>query len=74
MSKTDEILTSKEVQKKYGWSYKTWYRRREECLVSPYKDAIVMENRKRCHVKAKRFEEFLEWKSKQIYNEKFGLV
>ena len=70
----DEILTPKEVQKKYGWSYKTWYRRREECLVSPYKDAIVMESQKRCHVKAKRFEEFLEWKSKQIYNEKFGLV
>lgn len=70
----DEILTVEEIQKKYGWSYKTWYRRREECLVSPYKDAIVMETQKRCHVKAKRFEEYLEWKSKQIYNKKFGLV
>ncbi|WP_282806441.1 hypothetical protein [Lactobacillus isalae] len=70
----DEILTPKEVQEKYDWSKRTWSRRRDECLVSPYKDAIVMETKRRSHVKAKRFEEFLEWKSQQIYNEQFGLV
>lgn len=69
----DEILTSKEVQKKYGWSYSTWRRRREECLVSPYKDAIVLESMKKCHVKEERFEEFLDWKSRQVYNEMFGV-
>ncbi|MFY1730779.1 hypothetical protein ACJ8MC_06045 [Lactobacillus paragasseri] len=72
--KMDDILTPKEVEKKYSWSYSTWRRRREECLVSPYKDAIVMESQRRCHVKAKRFEEFLDWKSQQIYDEQFGLV
>lgn len=71
VSKMDDILTPKEVEKKYSWSYSTWRRRREEC---PYKDAIVMESQRRCHVKAKRFEEFLDWKSQQIYNEQFGLV
>lgn len=74
VSKMDDILTPKEVEKKYSWSYSTWRRRREECLVSPYKDAIVMESQQRCHVKAKRFEEFLDWKSEQIYNQLFGLV
>ena len=68
-----EILTPKEVQKKYGWSYMTWYRRREACLVSPYKDAIVLESMKKCHVKEERFEEFLDWKSRQVYNEMFGV-
>lgn len=73
-SKMADILTPKEVQKKYGWSYSTWRRRREECQISPYKDAIVIESQRRCHVKAKRFEEFQEWKSQKLYNEQFGLA
>lgn len=74
MKKMNDILTPKEIQKKYGWSYSTWCRRREECKISPYKDAIVIESQRRCHVKAERFEEFLDWNSQNIYNKKFGLA
>lgn len=46
-----KVLTPKEVQKKYHWKSTTWRRRREACLVSPYKDAIVLESMRKCHVK-----------------------
>lgn len=53
-----KVLTPKEVQEKYHWKPTTWRRRREACLVSPYKDAIVLESMRKCHVKEDRFEEF----------------
>ncbi len=46
-----KVLTPKEVQKKYHWKPTTWRRRREACLISPYKDAIVLESMRKCHVK-----------------------
>lgn len=58
-----KVLTPKEVQEKYHWKPTTWRRRREACLVSPYKDAIVLESMRKCHVKEDRFEEFLDWQS-----------
>ena len=51
------VLTPKEVQEKYHWKPTTWRRRREACLISPYKDAIVLESMRKCHVKEDRFEE-----------------
>ena len=68
-----KVLTPKEVQKTQHWKPTTWRRRREACLVSPYKDAIVLESMRKCHVKEDRFEEFLDWQSRQVYNEMFGV-
>ena len=68
-----KVLTPKEVQEKYHWKPTTWRRRREACLVSPYKDAIVLESMRKCHVKEDRFEEFLDWQSQRVYNEMFGV-
>lgn len=51
-----KVLTPKEVQEKYHWKPTTWRRRREACLISPYKDAIVLESMRKCHVKEDRHE------------------
>jgi hypothetical protein len=68
-----EILTPKQVMDKYSWSYMTWYRRREECLLSDYKDAIILESQRSCRVKADRFQQFLDERSAKIYKERFGI-
>ncbi|WP_279095549.1 MULTISPECIES: hypothetical protein [Lactobacillus] len=69
----EQILTPKQIQEKYSWSYMTWYRRRSDCLVSPFKDAIIIESKRQCRIKAKRFAQFLDWWSEQQYKEQFGL-
>lgn len=55
----EQILTPKQIQEKYSWSYMTWYRRRSDCLVSPFKDAIIIESNGSAGLKLRDLHNFL---------------
>lgn len=67
------LLTPQQIQIRYHWSYMTWYRRREDCLLSPYEKAIKFQSQKRCLVDLEEFEKFLDWRSDKIKEKRFGL-
>lgn len=69
-----KLLTPKQVQEKYHWSYMTWYRRREDCLLSPYEKAIKFTSQKRCVVDEDKFDQFVNWRSQNLKKERFGLI
>lgn len=69
-----DLVKPQEIMKSYHYSTSTFYRRRSECLVSPYEDAIVLDGGRRTLVDKEKFEEFLQWRSDQKKKEYFGIL
>lgn len=68
----DDLVTKQELLKKFHLSNTTFWRRRLECEQTPYKDAIVKNGRK-IYIHLDRWIEFMEFKSKHDFEEKYGL-
>lgn len=69
-----DLVRPQEIMKAYHYSTTTFYRRRNECLVSPYEDAIILDGGRRTLVDKEKFEEFLQWRSDQKKKEYFGIL
>ncbi|WP_279096044.1 hypothetical protein [Lactobacillus taiwanensis] len=71
MSKEETWLTRDELMEKFHYKQATFYIRRNECLVSPYADAIILDGHKPMFI-LERWKEFLKWKSKKELEKKLG--
>lgn len=66
-------LTRKEVLQKYHLSSTKFWRLKEDCLLSPYRKAVSFQSAKRYLIVQESWENFLEWRSENIYKERYGL-
>ncbi|WP_278963780.1 hypothetical protein [Lactobacillus apis] len=48
----ETILTKEEVMKKYDYKNTTFYQRRNECLLSEFSDAIILDGLRHTLIKA----------------------
>lgn len=60
MLKASEIMEDMQISKS------VFYKLREECLHSPYKDAVVQLSRRDARYKADRWYKFISWRSDKI--------
>lgn len=69
-----KLVRPQEIMNDYDYSSSTFYRRRNECLVSPFEDAIILDGGRRTLIDKDKFEEFLKWRSEQKKKEYFGIL
>lgn len=64
--------SKEQIKADYGYSEPVFNSRMNECLSSPYRDAIVSDTSKFSTVIEPRFQEFLKWRSKNKWDKKLG--
>ncbi|ART99125.1 MULTISPECIES: hypothetical protein [Lactobacillus] len=64
-------LTVEELRKKYDYSVSAYTKRRKQCLLSPFQDAIVYDGQHTMIIE-ERWQAFLKDRSKKHWQEVFG--
>ncbi|MCX8721252.1 MULTISPECIES: hypothetical protein [unclassified Lactobacillus] len=66
-------MSKKEIMKRYHYKNTTFYERRNECLLSEYSDAVILDGLRHTLIKADRWQEFIENRSEKKKRELMGL-
>lgn len=69
-----ELKTTKQMLEEYHISRQTFRRRRIECSLSPYKDAIIQDGPRKIYIDDKRWREFLKYRSNKYFKELYGIT
>lgn len=64
--------SQEQIKADYGYSDTVYNRRMNECLASPYRDAIVSDTSKFSTVIEPEFQKFLKWRSKKKWDQTLG--
>lgn len=67
----DRLITKEELMEKYHYSQATFYNRRRECLMSEYRDAVILDGK--TLIKERRWAEFITYRSDQKKRKLFGI-
>lgn len=67
------LLLTKQMCDRYQYSRSTLQRRTRECEQSPYRDAVIHDGARRNYYRPKRWEQFLEWRSRKYMEDVYGL-
>lgn len=68
-----KLLTTQEMMKRLDISRSTLTKRKEDCLHSPYKDAVIYDSSRRIYYDFDRWQEYMRYRSQKRLEEMYGI-
>lgn len=67
------LLTTQQMMKKLGISRSTLIKRKNECMHSPFKDAVIYDSPRRIYYDYDRWQEYMQYRSDKRLEEMYGI-